>query len=89
MKIEQTWLFKKYYKKSYILTDIHIENIYQVCRMLKSHSGSTMVKFYLLGLMAVSVLSEDNGEDYIIEGTNAKKNEFPWQGEISIKIISY
>ena len=52
-----------------------------------------MARFYLLGLMAVSVLSaeyeEAYGEDYSIGGTNAKKNEFPWQGEISIKIISY
>ena len=58
--------------------------------MFKSHSGSTMAKFYLLGLMAVSVLSEDYGDEYIIwGGTDAEKNEFPWQGEISIKIISY
>ena len=57
--------------------------------MFKSHSGSTMAKFYLLGLMAVSVLSEDYGDEYIIwDGTDAEKNEFPWQGEISIKIIS-
>ena len=61
--------------------------------MFLSHSGSTMARFYLLGLMTVSVLSaeyeEAYGEDYMIKGTNAKKNEFPWQGEISIKIISY
>ena len=47
-----------------------------------------MAKFYLLGLMAVSVLSQEYGEDFIINGTDAEKNEFPWQGEISIKIIS-
>ena len=56
---------------------------------LISDLGSTMANFYLLGLMAVSVLSEAYGDDYIMEGTYAKKNEFPWQGEISIKIISY
>ena len=48
-----------------------------------------MAKFYLLGLMAVSVFSEEYGEDFIINGTDAEKNEFPWQGEISIKIKFY
>ena len=57
--------------------------------MFKSHSGSTMARFYLLGLMAVSALSEEYAIDYMINGTDAEKNEFPWQGEISIKIISY
>ena len=44
-----------------------------------------MARFYLLGLIAVSALSEAYGsdyKDYIINGTDAKKNEFPWQGEI-------
>ena len=50
--------------------------------MFKSHSGSTMARFYLLGLMAVSALSEEYAIDYMINGTDAEKNEFPWQGEI-------
>ena len=63
---------------------------------MKSHSGSEMAKLFLLGLMAVSVLSDeynefaiddDYGNDYIVHGTDAEKNEYPWQGEISIKII--
>ena len=46
-----------------------------------------MLRLYLLGTLAVSVLSEyNNDEDYIVEGTDARKNEFPWQGEFSIEI---
>ena len=56
-----------------------------------------MAKLFLLGLMAVSVLTDeysqyaidgDYGNDYIVHGKDAKKNGYPWQGEISIKIIS-
>merc|ERR1711981_172171 len=67
---------------------IHIENIYQVCRMCtRSLLGSTKIRFYFLGLMAASVLPDlmveqyggDYGVDYIYEGTDAKKNGYPWQ----------
>lgn len=56
-----------------------------------------MARFYMLGLMAASVFSDEYGEyailgdygnDYVVNGTDAEKNEYPWQGEISIKIIS-
>ena len=61
-----------------------------------SLSGSTKIRFYFLGLMAASVLPDlmveqyggDYGVDYIQEETDAKKNGYPWQGEISIKIIN-
>ena len=47
-----------------------------------------MARFYLLGILAVSVLFEVHSDDYIVHGTAARKNEFPWQGKIWIKIIS-
>ena len=49
-----------------------------------------MVRFFLLGLMAATVLSDEydeysilghNGNDYIEEGNDAEKNEYPWQGD--------
>ena len=54
--------------------------------MCKSHSGSKMVRFCLLAILAVSVLSEYNDdEDYIVNGIDARKNEFPYQGEFPIR----
>ena len=54
--------------------------------MFKSHSGSTMARFFLLAILAVSVLSKYNDdEDYIINGNDAIRNEFPYQGEFPIR----
>ena len=45
-----------------------------------------MLRLYLLGTLAVSVLSEYNDdEDYIVNGIDARKNEFPYQGEFPIR----
>ena len=68
--------------ESYIVPDIHIAPTYQVCRMCtRSQSGPTVARFYLLGLMAASVLPDlmveqyggDYGVDYIYEGTWDRK----------------
>ena len=49
-----------------------------------------MARLFLLGLMAVSVLTEEYsqyainvnyGNDYIVHGNDAEKNEYPWQGD--------
>ena len=42
-----------------------------------------------IGMMAVSILSTENGKDYILGGEDVEKNAYPWQGEISINIISH
>ena len=55
-------------------------------RMFKSHTGSTMVRFFLLAILAISVLSEYNDdEDYIVNGIDARKYEFPYQGEFPLR----
>ena len=47
-----------------------------------------MARFCLLAILAVavSVLSEyKDDEDYIVNGHDARKNEFPYQGEFPIR----
>ena len=45
-----------------------------------------MVRFFLLAILAISVLSEYNDdEDYIVNGQDARKNEFPYQGEFQLR----
>ena len=61
-----------------------------VSRMCQSYSGLAMARIYLLSILAASVWSEDSSDDeyYIENGRDARENEFSWQGEMSIKIIS-
>ena len=54
--------------------------------MCQSDSGSKMARFCLLAILAVSVLSEyKDDEDYVVNGNDARKNEFPYQGEFPIR----